>query len=75
MKPFALDASFYQGLAAMKWRQEATQSAVDDVHMRELRGFSRVSATPRGLFDPHFAGLATDAARLDIAFSRRKLLK
>jgi hypothetical protein len=75
MKPFALDALFYAGLAAMKWRQEATQAPVDDAHMRELRGFSSVSATPRGLFDPLFAGLATDAARLDIALSRRKSLK
>jgi hypothetical protein len=75
MKPLALDAWFYEGLAAMKWRQQATQAPVDDAHTRELRGFSSVSATPRGLFDPLFAGLATDAARLDIALSRRKLLK
>ena len=75
MKPLALDALFYEGLAAMKWRQEATKAPLDDAHMRELRGFSSVSSTPRGVFDPLFAGLATDAVRLDIALSRHKLLK
>jgi hypothetical protein len=75
MKTLALDALFYQGLAALKWRQEATKAPLDDAHMRELRGFSSVSRAPRGVFDPLFAGLAADAARLDIALSRHKLLK
>jgi hypothetical protein len=71
MKVLALDAMFYAALAAMKWRQEAMKVQVDDVHMRELRQFSKISAAPRGVFDPLYAGLGTDAARLDIALARR----
>jgi hypothetical protein len=71
MKILALDALFYAGLAAVKWQQEAMKVQVDDVHMRELRQFSRISAAPRGVFDPLYAGLTADAARLDIALARR----
>jgi ABC-type taurine transport system substrate-binding protein len=71
MKVPALHAMFYAALAAMKWRQEAMKVQVDDVHMRELRQFSKIAAAPRGVFDPLYAGLAADAARLDIALARR----
>ena len=71
MKVLALDAMFYAALATMKWRQEAMKVQVDDLHMRELRQFSKISAAPRGVFDPLYAGLTADAARLDIALARR----
>jgi hypothetical protein len=69
MKALAIEA-FYAALAAMKWQQDAMKIQVDDVHMRELRQFSKISAAPLGVFDPLYAGLTADAARLDIALAR-----
>jgi hypothetical protein len=71
MKTLALDALFYAGLAAMKWRDEAAKAKAGDLPVREFRSFAKPATSPRGMFDPLYAGLAMDAARLDIALSRR----
>jgi hypothetical protein len=69
-----LSAWVQAGFDAMSPRQSGLRkrAAMDDVRDRELHQMARrPGASPRGLFDPLFAGLSADAAAIDAAICRR----
>jgi hypothetical protein len=69
-----LSARVQAGFAAMSLRQSGLRkrAVVDDVRGRDLQQILKQSgSSPRGLFDPLFAGLSADAAAIDAAICRR----
>jgi len=66
------------GCAAVSLRQSGlrNRAVVDDFRSRELQPIlKQPGASPRGLFDPLFAGLSADAAAIDAAICRRAHLR